>query len=235
MIPEIAGETGGRGAMSEAMWSFYRELLAEQRALARKAPGFLLAYVVIATAIYVLLDVYAYEQGGLYGLAGMLVWGLGYVLFAGLMQNGGLTAGGVKTGIGTYFALGLAVSLFVGIGLVLLVLPGLYLLMRWLPAYSRALVSLDGVGNAMRWSWERTEPWQRPLSLGMLAPVLVIASSLVPDLVFATVEDIGWTGYTLLSIAWNGAVSIGLAWLSVFGVAAYKLVRDPVGEEGGGA
>ncbi|AOL94605.1 hypothetical protein BG023_111679 [Porphyrobacter sp. LM 6] len=207
--------------------------MAVQKTLVRSAPGFVASYILITTTVFVLLDVYAYEEGGLYALASFLNWGLGYVLFLGLMQNGGLTPEGTRTGIGTYFALGIAINILVALALVAFIIPGLYLLMRWLPAYSRALISYDGVGNSMRWSWAQTEPWQRPLSVGMLFPVLCLGASLaVPAIYSNFVEYVDDTEFALWSIFTNGVMSIGFVWLTVYGVAAFKLVCDQTADTG---
>lgn len=215
------------------MREFFSHLMAEQKALVRRAPGFVVMYILITTTAFALLDIYAYEAHGLYGLVSFLSWGLGYILFLGLMQQGGLTPEGTRTGVGTYFALGIAVSIPVSLALVVLIIPGLYLLMRWLPAYSRALVSTDGVGNSMRWSWAQTEAWQRPLSLCMLFPILWFGASIaVPAIYFNYVEYVGDEEFALWSIFINAGVSIGFAWLTVYSVAAFKLICERTVESG---
>lgn len=219
--------------MNQKDGEFFGGLLAEQKSLVRRAPGFVASYILITTTAFVMLDVYAYDEVGLYSLISFLNWGLGYVLFLGLMQKGGLTPEGTRTGIGTYFALGIAINILVGLALVAFIIPGLYLLMRWLPAYSRALISFDGVGNSMRWSWAQTEPWQRPLSLGMMFPVLCFGVAFViPATYFDLVEYVGDTEFALWAIFTNGGMSIGFAWLTVYSVAAFKLICDRTVETG---
>lgn len=217
--------------MNQANSEFFRSLLAEQKSLVRHAPGLVAFYVTATTTAAVLVDVYAYDSGGLNALVSVLNWGLGYVLFLGLMQKGGLTPEGTRTGIGTYFALGIAVSILVGLALLAFIFPGLYLLMRWLPAYSRALISNDGVSNSMRWSWSRTEPWQRPLSLGMLFPVLCFGVAFVIPVIYSSfVEYVSDTELALWTIFTNGGMSIGFAWLTVYSVAAFKILcEEPSG------
>src|SRR3546814_4830125 len=73
--------------------------------------------------------------------------------------------------------------------------------MRWLPAYSRALTSSDGVGNSMRWSWRETDHWQLPLGIALLFPVLCYGLAMIAYLAYDYANDfVGWTGYTLLAI-----------------------------------
>lgn len=206
-------------------------LMSEQKRLAKAGWGYIAGYLIVATAPYVYLDLFAYTEDGLYALAGLLLWGLGYVLFVGLMSVGGHLGGGMRTGIGTYFVLGIAVGVPVFIGLFALVVPGLYLLARWLPAYSRALVSDEGIGAAMRWSWDKTAPFAWPLALSVLLPLVGYAASL--GMMFgyeASPDSFSDTSYTTAVIVWNGVLSVGMAWLTVAGIAGYgMLVRQEEG------
>jgi len=226
---------GGKALDRDAR-EFLHALMAEQRRLAAKAAGFLAGYVLVATTSYVLLDVYVPESNAADAWVGVFDWALGYLVFLAVMHRGGLTAGGPRTGIGTYFVLDLLIAIPVFLGLLALFVPGLYLLMRWLPAYSRALMTHDGVVRAMGWSWERTAPWQRPLAMAMLLPLVpfaVFALAILADsLVY---EHFGWTGYVVLSLVLNVASSLGSAGLTVYCVAAYKLVLDPDAVPGNGS
>lgn len=200
-------------------------LFSEQKRLARAGWAYIAAYLIVCTGPYIYLDLYAYEKDGLYALLGLLSWALGYILFVGLMKKGGYLAGGKKTGIGTYFVLGVAIGIPVVLALVVFVLPGLYLLMRWLPAYSRALVTSDGFGNAMRWSWQNTEPFQKPLSLAMIAPLSGYGVSMGMWLGYDFFYDhFDWTAYVVAAVVWNGAMALGIAWLTTFGIAAFGML-----------
>lgn len=204
---------------------FRRELNVEQKRLAWSSWPMIAAYIVVSTVAYAYLDLYAYESHALYGLVGVLMWGAGYFLFLTVMQRGGYLATGKKTGIGTYFALSVGISIFVGLALVFLILPGLYLLMRWLPAYSRALVTNDGVGNSMRWAWASTELFEQDLAIAMIGPTLCFAMTFGSWLIYAQYyEFIGWTGFGLASLVWNGSSAIALAWFTVLGVAAFGVL-----------
>ena len=203
------------------------ELFGIQRALVRANFVWIVAYVVVTTAPYVYLDIYAPEQDALLGLLGFVGWGLGYLLFVKLMKAGGHLKSGMRSGIGTYFVLGFAIGMFVGLALIVLIVPGLYLLMRWLPAYSRALVSDDGVGNSMRWAWRMTEPIQRSLVVAMIGPVACFAASVGMSVVYITnYEWFDWTSFTLASIFWNGALAVSMSWLIVLGVAVFEFVSE---------
>jgi uncharacterized membrane protein (Fun14 family) len=159
------------------------------------------------------------------------VWGFGYLLFVGVMQKGGYLEDGKATGIGTYFALGIAIGIPAILAMVVLVLPGLYLWMRWLPAYSRALLSYDGIGNSMRWAWDRTERFQKPLFIGILLPASAYAVSLGAALGYDYFyESFDWSGYVAMVVVWNVTMSVGVAWMTIFGIAAYGLVTGRDGD-----
>lgn len=199
----------------------------EQKRLAKSGWAYIAIYLVINTVPYIYLDLYAYDEDRQYGLLGLVSWALGYVLFVGLMQRGGLLFAGKQTGIGTYFALCIAIGIPVVLALFVLILPGLYLLMRWSPAYSRALVTTEGIGNAMRWSWEMTEPLQKPLALAMIAPVSAYAVSMAMMVPYEFYSDsLGWTGFVTITVIANVALSVGVAWITIFGIASYGLVDE---------
>lgn len=212
---------------------FLDGMMAEQQRLAARAAGFIAGYVVVASTPYVLLDIYAPEMNAAFAWASLFDWGLGYLMFLAVMNRGGLTAGGTRSGVGTYFVLGIALGIPVLLGLIALVLPGLYLLMRWLPAYSRALMTRDGAIWALGWSWQRTQPWQAPLAMAMLLSLVPTAISvLVPFADMFAYELLGRTGIILISVIGNVAASIGFAGLTVYGVAAYSMLigHEPVRE-----
>lgn len=204
---------------------FLERMMAEQRRLAGGAAGVIAGYVVFASTPYVLLDINTPDKTVAYLWASFFDWGLGYLMFLAMMPRGGLTAGGLRTGIGTYFVLGLVIAIPVAVGLIALLLPGLYLLMRWLPAYSRALMTRDGVLSAMTWSWQRTEPWQGPLVAAMILPLALAAiAALAPFANTFVYEHLGRTGIILLSVFCNAVASIGFAGMTVYGIAAYSLL-----------
>ncbi|QPC97856.1 hypothetical protein [Qipengyuania soli] len=193
--------------------------------LVSKSFPWLIGYLILVTVPYVLVDTFAPEIDSLALILNMLAWALGYLLFLKLMQTGGFLAGGRKTGVGTYFAVGFTISILVGLALMVLVIPGLYLLMRWSPAWSRALVSDYGVGNSMRWAWSRTEAIQRDLAWGMVGPTLCFLVTIGLGLaVYQFYEWVSWSNYVIASIIWNTTLSLASAWYAVLSVAAFDLV-----------
>lgn len=215
------------------METFKTRLKREQLRVMSGARNWIFAYVILTSALYVIVDVYFYEDNSINLIASILVWGAGYVLFVKSLEEGGYLEEGIKTGIGTYFALAIFMGILVGLGLVVLVIPGLYLIMRWLPAYCRALLSEDGVANSMWWSWGKTEGHQRSLSLAMLGPVAITAASIgILFLYDAFYDQLDWYDYVASTIASNLLMSTSIAWFTILGIAAYGcLIEGEVGDE----
>lgn len=214
------------------METFTTRLKQEQLRLASAGRNWILAYVIATSALYVIVDVYFYEENSINVLASILVWGAGYVLFIKTLDAGGYLHGGIKTGIGTYFALAIFMGILVALGLVVLIIPGLYLIMRWLPAYCRALLSEDGAANSMWWSWGKTEDHQGALSLAMLGPVAITASSIgILFLYDAFYDQLDWYDYVASTITSNLLMSTSIAWLTILGIATYGCLVEKEGSD----
>jgi len=216
---------------------FTRFLFNEQRRLVKAGWGFVAMYLFLGTAPYIYLDLYAYDEDGLYSILNLVTWALGYLLFLGLMRNGGYLDQGQKSGVGTYFVLGIAIGIPVSIGLVILVIPGLYLLMRLLPAYCRSISTGDWIGNCLRWSWTETEALQKPLSIGVVLAVLGYCASLLLYFLYDEYyQHFGWFTYIILTLIANIMMSIGIVCLTLFAIASYGMImarRSQFAGEGG--
>lgn len=199
----------------------------EQARIARQSASPLLAYLVVSAAIYSVVDIFYYESGGLYFFSAFLVWGLGYALLIKLMQASARNGEAPKGGIGGYFALGVVASLAIGIGLIVLIIPGLYLLMRWLPAYARYYAAGSGVSEALGWSWAETEPYQKQLALALVGPLgvycVIIGIIAGQELYMESWSD---TGINLSLVVLNLVSSVAVAWLQLLGVATYRLIEQ---------
>ncbi len=202
---------------------FLRALNCEQKQLAMKAWPYVLGYIVFGSAPNILLDIYYYEEAGAYLWAGVLVWVMGYILLLAIMKQGGLFAHGKTTGIGTYFVLEIAIDIPVGLALVVFIFPGLYLLMRWLPVYARALTSPNSIGNSLRWSWNATQRFQKPLLISMVGPVLCFGVAVGCLYLY---DGSSWTVYILSSVVSNLAMSIAYAWLTILGAASFGMLAS---------
>ncbi|GMN01733.1 hypothetical protein [Erythrobacter sp. MTPC3] len=196
----------------------------EQLRLAKAGSAYLIGYVLIYTATYSVFDIYFYDADAANLILTIVMWGLGFALLVGVMKAGGLLVHGMRSGLGTYFGLGLLISFAVTFGLFLLLLPGLYLMMRWLSAYARAVTTDEGAVAAMRWSWHASQPAQMPLSIALLPPVAIHFAAF--GALFTAVPDAGSAvdaGGALILIAVNAAIYIASAWLTLLGVAVYGL------------
>ncbi|WP_284125138.1 hypothetical protein [Parerythrobacter aestuarii] len=205
---------------------FWPRLVDEQVRVAIAGKWYLVGCTVATMAPYMYLDVYAFENDGLYGLMGLVSWAINYVLFVGLMNKAGYLDQGMKTGIGTYFALCIATGIPIALALVMLILPGLYLAMRWLPAFSRAMTTTDGIGNAMRWSWDKTEPVQGSLARTLIIPVLLYAAGIGLPFAYERYYDLlDWNAYVALALGWNFLVTAAAFWWTLAGVAAFGCIE----------
>jgi hypothetical protein len=211
------------GMTTHSAQTFLRKLSREQRRLALSGRWFLLGYVCLTAGIYVVVDIYFYDQAMAEIWAAFLVWALGYLLLLGLMQKGGNLTGGRAGGVGTYFVLSLATGIPIALALVVLIVPGVYLMMRWLPVFARALVVEDWIGNTMRWSWNATQPYQKPLGISIMGPVACYGVAWAAYYAF---ELSDFLTYELVMIAMNVSTSVGSAWLAVLGIATFALVAQ---------
>ncbi len=198
----------------------------EQVSIARESAVPLIAYIAVSSAVYSVVDAFYFDSDGLYFFTAFLVWGLGYVLLVKLMQASARYAEGPMGGIGGYFALGLVASIAIGVGLVVLIIPGLYLLMRWLPAYARYYAKADGVTEVLAWSWRETEERQMPLALALMGPIglYCVTFGIIFWQEFA-MEHWSDTAIYASIVALNLLASIAVAWMQLLGVAAYRVIE----------
>ncbi|MEM7779896.1 MAG: hypothetical protein AAF697_05835 [Pseudomonadota bacterium] len=204
-------------------------LWACQLVVARGGAAYLIGYVLVVATMYSTADILYPQSNALYLTTALIGWILGYVLLALLMRTGSKEREAMPGGIAGYFGMSVLTSIAISVGLVLLVLPGLYLMMRWLPAFARLYSSGGGVVEALGWSWRQTVPIQKALGLAMipaLAPyVVIIVLGLSSEEAYASGR---FALYDLLFVGINICISISVAWLQLLGVAAYRLIeREP--------
>ena len=202
---------------------FLRALNAEQKRVAFRAWVYVVGYLLLTTTPHTYLDFYHWDVYGAYVWVGFYEWAVTYLLLLIVMKNGEYFAQGKSSGIGTYFVLALVTGIAISLALIVFILPGLYLLMRWLPVYARALTAEEWVGQSMRWSWEATERFQKPLSLALLGLVLCYGISLAA--LFSYDKEV-MASYQLAMIVMNLALNLAAAWFTVLGVAAFGMLRE---------
>lgn len=193
----------------------------EQLNLMARAWPYVLGYVLFVSVPFIYLDLYHWDAEIAYVWIGFLTWALGYLLILKLLSARGLIHSRERGGVGTYVALAIPISLAVGLALVVFILPGIYLLMRWLPVFARALTRREWIGTSMRWSWNATEKFQRPLAISLAGPVALYLVAFGFPYLF---EYSDWTTYTIIVLVTNLSAALGQTWLSVLGVASFALL-----------
>jgi hypothetical protein len=186
----------------------------------------LLAYVILYSVPFTYFDLVRPSSNQPVALISILGWAMGYILYVTIMRQAGLFRGGQAGGVGVYFFLGLVSGAAMMIGAVLLLLPGMYLFLRWQLSFPRALAADGAVLSALRWSWERTSDNQVPLGLALLGPCGTLGLA-IAAYIFAS--DLPGVPFEAMIVAGNVGMAVALAWLSVLQIAAYSLEVD--GEE----
>ncbi len=148
---------------------------------------------------------------------------LGYFLTVQLLRSLAPGDGPLKGGFGSYFGLALLSGLGIIFGLVLLIIPGLVLFVRWAPAYGIALDEGRGVTESMSAAWERTRPHFWPIALALLVPVALNIGGGV--LLVLAMNDQGTVSLPL-SLLSNAIVTAGGASITAVGIAVHALLRD---------
>lgn len=212
------------GSPQEVLWQY-------QTAIAKARAGAVLAYIVVTTALYSAADILMVEDG-VYFLISIVGWALGYLLLRYLMRASATPGEAPLGGVGGYFALWLVSWVVIFAGLILLIIPGLYLILRWLPAYARLYVHGDGVVSALRWSWQETRALQKPLALALIWPFLFLALGVLG--IFPV--EMGWIAWgetasqaasasDIVLVVVNLLSGIWTAWMQVLGIAVYRMIE----------
>lgn len=132
-----------------------------------------LTYFLLMTALGTAVDITASADdiGGGFGLSIVGVV-MGYFLTIKLIDMADLAPLGRQAGLGTYFGMSIVIGLATVAGLLLLIVPGLYLSVRWSAAYGFALISDEKTSDALGQSWRATEEHFWPIALALLLPTL---------------------------------------------------------------
>lgn len=184
----------------------------------------------LITAAGTLADLLLGETGG--GLATSVVtFFISYHFVEYILRQDGLTASDLRgRHYGAAFGAALLSGLGILVGMLLLVLPGLYVAARW--SLANPLVIGEGMGAtaALRESWERTADSAWPimgallvLGLGVIAAFFLLGGASV--LAGAGSAQPGFVA-TLASNAIGGA---GQVLAGTFGAALYALLGRPSG------
>ncbi len=141
-----------------------------------------------------------------------------FFLITTLLKRTGLMAEGEGGHLIPFLGLSVLHSLGVGLGFVLLIIPGLFVMARWSVAQPIFLSRGGGVMNALKQSWEQTRGNEFPIIVaGLALAIIFIAISIgAPFLVGA--ESI------LGLIVAQGAGAVMTVIFASFGVVLYGLL-----------
>lgn len=156
---------------------------------------------------------------------GLNVAGLfaGFMLTRVMLDQAGLTTGGSVKGFGSYFGLSILTGLATVFGMLLLIVPGILLLIRWLPVFGFLMGAGEDVTVAMSSSWQRTKGHFWALLVGAL-PLLGII--LVAAIAYGVADEPGTGPASLWYVIANiGVYGLSLLW-TAYGIAAFALLKD---------
>ena len=137
-----------------------------------------------------------------------------YQLLKAMIERTGLRSRGEGDVFLTYFGLAVLYGLAVALGLVLLVLPALFLISRWCLAQPLVVARGDGVMRAFGESWQRTSGNEFPIIvvvlLFVMVPVVisVVAGVMLPkdNLIGIAIAQLATSASSLLSLAMGMAL-----------------------------
>ena len=198
------------------------EILEEGRRLIARTWLVAALYVIGSTTASTISDLPGWERGG--SLASTAVGlALGYMLVTTMVEKAEVGRGNLA-GFWAYFGLGIVTTLGIGLGVIALIIPGVFLWVRWSAAYGFLCVEGAGVMESLRSSFELTRGsfWQ--ILVALLIPT-VLALGAIAALVIWTETD-GSVGLPA-SIGTNLAISVAGLLTTAIGLAVYSLKSHP--------
>jgi hypothetical protein len=196
------------------------DLLRRTARLARGNPGKLLFAIGLLTALASAIDLQ--EANGLslnLVLLGASLWFQYDVSLALLNAAGWMPEGYRPTRLGALLGLLLLSEAAIFLGLLLLVVPGLLLAVRWIMSVPIMIAEETGIVEALRRSWEETA--------GLFWPILVFVLILYPAM-FAAAAGFEWLRQTGADPGWSIVAQnliiylcLAVGWCAA--VAAYAL------------
>lgn len=141
-----------------------------------------------------------------------------YALLHTMLRKLGFLPQGTEDAFLPYIGLSVLYTLGVGLGFILIILPGLFLMARWSVASPLLLVRGKGVIKAMKDSWEQTKGNEFPIIIAVvLLMILFVGISFGAGIVFGPEDPVGLVIGQIAS-AIGSAIGIAL------GVALYRLI-----------
>jgi hypothetical protein len=181
-------------------------------------------FVVLMAALTTATDLAGRQTGS--GIAGLVA---GYYLTRAMTVKAGLVGSEVKRSIWPYIGLAILSELGIALGVVLLVVPGIVIGIRWLPAYGFLLAGGEGVTQSLKSSREATRGHFMPLLIAAIVPAALFFGGPAAQ-TFVTVDGDGPN--LALSLGANLSMYCGTILWSALGLAAYSLLARARRETG---
>ncbi len=143
-----------------------------------------------------------------------------YILTRRVMRRDGLLMAGVSGAVAAMFGLGIVSNLAIGLGFLLLVVPGWWLAARWIAAVPVLFAEEPGVMAALDISAARMRPM---IPAAMVAILIVYLPFAVAMAWFVLEGDVETSAAT--SVLTNLAMSVSQVGAWYLAVAAYRLTR----------
>jgi hypothetical protein len=152
-----------------------------------------------------------------------------YIVTAALRVGlDGAAQSAIRPQFGRVFGISLLTTLAILLGGLLLVIPGVFLLLRWWIAVPIALDRDIGVSDAMRQSWELTAPHWASI-LGLFLVILAFIAIPLTGLFFLGGLDEEIMSVPM-SLAMNAVLYVGTMIGTVSTVAAYRTIYQPTAQ-----
>ncbi len=141
-----------------------------------------------------------------------------YFLLIAMMRRTGLQSATSEDVFLSYVGMSILSALAVMLGIIALVIPGLFLMVRWSIAQPVIVARGGGVMASLGESWERTRGNEFPIFVAALAALVPLIAVIIA--VGAFFEEGNLVGMVISQIASSGITAVFLA----MGVALYGLI-----------
>lgn len=153
-----------------------------------------------------------------------------FLLLVVIMRTSGQLENGRPANALAYVLIYVVTAIAIVVGLILMIVPGLYLMLRFLPSLARA-VQDDGLSlDPVKWSWAATRQVQPQLAKALIGPVILLLITIGIQFhwsfVYMETEEV-WPSYELwMTVAANLIAILASAWLTILAVASCALLSD---------
>ncbi len=183
------------------------------------------AYLVVMVIASVLADTQD-AAGSTDLLVSVLNIAAGFYMTKALIESSGLVDSTIAGGFWTYLGIGILTGIAIAFGLLLLIVPGLVLAVRWAPVYGYALAEGESVTEAMGKAWTATGDHFVPILLTLLMPFALSAVAI--GAYFFGADESGLVSLPF-SLAANVMLYSATIVSTVIGLACYALLRERAG------